>query len=86
MPKARMPAFRSHMDIALSEARAAAARGEVPVGAALVGPDGALLARAGNLTRERSDPTAHAELLVIRAACQALNSGSWQVWQDWLPA
>ena len=69
-----MPAFRSHMDIALSEARAAAARGEVPVGAALVGPDGALLARAGNRTRERSDPTAHAELLVIRAACQALNS------------
>lgn len=66
--------FRSHMDEALAEARAAAQRGEVPVGAVLVGSDGAVLARAGNRTRELNDPTAHAEMLVIRAACAALGS------------
>ncbi|WP_261193373.1 nucleoside deaminase [Pseudoruegeria sp. SHC-113] len=59
------------MAIALEEARAAAARGEVPVGAVLIAPDGSLLARAGNRTRELSDPTAHAEILAIRAACAA---------------
>ena len=58
--------FRSHMDAALAEARAAAARGEVPVGAVVVGPDGRVLAVAGNRTRELADPTAHAELLAIR--------------------
>jgi len=63
--------FRSHMDAALAEARAAAARGEVPVGAVVV-RDGAVLARAGNRTRELADPTAHAEVLAIRAACAAL--------------
>ena len=63
--------FRSHMDAALDEARAAAARGEVPVGAVVV-RDGAVLARAGNRTRECNDPTAHAEVLAIRAACAAL--------------
>jgi tRNA(Arg) A34 adenosine deaminase TadA len=59
---------------ALSEAEAAEKRGEVPIGAVVVGPDGALLAAAGNRTRELNDPTAHAELLVIRAACAALGS------------
>jgi tRNA(adenine34) deaminase len=67
-------AFQSHMNLALAEARAAAARGEVPVGAVIVSPDGQVLARAGNRTRELSDPTAHAEVLVIRAACAALGS------------
>lgn len=66
--------FRSHMDIALSEARAAALRGEVPVGAVIVAPEGRIVAQAGNRTRELSDPTAHAEMLVIRAACAALGS------------
>ncbi|UWR94866.1 nucleoside deaminase [Phaeobacter inhibens] len=66
--------FRSHMDVALAEARAAAARGEVPVGAALISPEGQVVARAGNRTRERSDPTAHAEVLVIREACAAAGS------------
>ena len=66
--------FISHMSDALREARAAAARAEVPVGAVLVGPDGRVLARAGNRTRELSDPTAHAEILAIRAACAALGS------------
>jgi tRNA(Arg) A34 adenosine deaminase TadA len=63
---------QSHMLRALAEAEAAAARGEVPVGAVIAGPDGALLAAAGNRTRELSDPTAHAELLAIRAACAML--------------
>ena len=66
--------FKSQMDIALDEARAAAARGEVPVGAVLVGPDGAILAKAGNRTRELSDPTAHAEILVIRDAAARLGT------------
>lgn len=68
------PQFTSHMEAALAEARAAAARGEVPVGAVLVAPDGRVVARAGNRTRELSDPTAHAEVLVIREACAAAGS------------
>jgi tRNA(adenine34) deaminase len=66
--------FRSYMDLALEEARAAAARGEVPVGAVIVGPDGAVLASAGNRTREDLDPTAHAEVLAMRAACAKIGS------------
>ena len=69
-----MSGFLSHMDAALDEARAAAARGEVPVGAVLVAPDGQVVARAGNRTRELSDPTAHAEILVIRAGCAVAGS------------
>jgi cytidine deaminase len=61
--------FRSHMPQALTEARAAAARGEVPVGAVVVAPDGRIVAAAGNRTRELNDPTAHAEILALRAAC-----------------
>ena len=61
------------MAIALEEARAAAERGEVPVGA-VVARDGKVLARAGNRPRELSDPTAHAEMLAIRAACAASGS------------
>lgn len=64
--------FRSFMDIALSEAAAAADRGEVPVGAVLVSPEGHVLARDGNRTRAGNDPTAHAEMNVIRTACNAL--------------
>ncbi len=56
------------MEIALEEARLAATRGEVPVGAVVLGPDGTVLARASNRTEERADPTAHAELLALRAA------------------
>lgn len=66
--------FRSHMRAALAEARAAAARGEVPVGAVLIGADGRELARTGNRTRELCDPTAHAEILAIRQACGAAGS------------
>jgi len=63
-----------HMELALSEARAAALRGEVPVGAVLVNPAGVVVARAGNRTRELSDPSAHAEMLVIRAGAASLGS------------
>ncbi|ROU03362.1 nucleoside deaminase [Histidinibacterium lentulum] len=66
--------FRSHMDLALAEARAAAARGEVPVGAVVSAPGGAVVATAGNRTRERADPTAHAEILALREACRAAGS------------
>jgi tRNA(Arg) A34 adenosine deaminase TadA len=61
------------MDIAMAEACAAAARGEVPVGAVIV-RDGVVIARAGNRTLADHDPTAHAEILAIRAACTALGS------------
>jgi tRNA(Arg) A34 adenosine deaminase TadA len=62
------------MEMALEEAREAANRGEVPVGAILTAADGSVLARDGNRTLELRDPTAHAEMLVIRAASQALAS------------
>jgi len=62
------------MERALAAARAAAVRGEVPVGAVIVGPDGAVLAEAGNRTEEDRDPTAHAEMLAIRRATAALGA------------
>jgi tRNA(adenine34) deaminase len=61
------------MQIALEEARAAAGRGEVPVGCAIV-RDGNVVARAGNRAIADCDPTAHAELIAIRAAAAALGS------------
>jgi tRNA(adenine34) deaminase len=66
-------ASASFMSIALEEARAAGARGEVPVGCVVV-RDGAVIARAGNRTMADKDPTAHAELLAIRAAAAALGT------------
>ena len=62
------------MERALREARLAAERGEVPIGAVIVGQDGTLLAAAGNRTEADRDPTAHAELLAIRAAAAALSA------------
>ncbi len=62
------------MAAALEEAQAAGSRGEVPVGAVIVGHDGRIVARAGNRTRELNDPTAHAEILALRAACAAAGS------------
>jgi len=67
------PGALQPMQLALEEARAAAARGEVPVGAAII-RKGEVLARAGNRTLELRDPTAHAEMLVIRAAAAATGS------------
>ena len=60
------------MAVALDEARQAAARGEVPVGAVIV-RDGRIIAAAGNRPRSLNDPTAHAEMLAIRRACEALS-------------
>ena len=63
----------SFMALALEEARAAGARGEVPVGCVIV-RDGAVVARAGNRTLADRDPTAHAEIIAIRAAAASLGS------------
>ena len=62
------------MATALEEARAAAAGGDVPVGAVVLGPDGAVLARAHNRREADGDPTAHAEVVALRAAARALGS------------
>ncbi|MEO0388697.1 MAG: deaminase, partial [Pseudomonadota bacterium] len=68
-------AFKSYMGLAMRAARAAGQRGETPVGAVLIDPKGGrLVAEAGNRVRELSDPTAHAEILAIRAACAAAGS------------
>ncbi len=61
------------MSVAFAEARAAELRGEAPIGAALVS-NGAVVARAGNRTRELADPTAHAEMLAIREAAERIGS------------
>lgn len=71
--KEQREGFRSFMALALEEARAAALRGEVPVGAVVV-RDGEVVARTGNRTRELRDPTAHAEMLAIREACRLAGS------------
>lgn len=63
-----------HMALALVEAEAAAGAGEVPVGAVLVAGDGTVLARDRNRIEEHRDPTAHAEMLVIRAASARLGT------------
>ena len=65
--------LRSFMDLALDQARLAADRGEVPVGAVVVFA-GQVVARAGNRVRELRDPTAHAEVLAIREACRVAES------------
>ena len=71
----RGPAAQAEaMQAALDQAQAAAARGEVPVGAVVIGPDGAILARAGNEVEARHDPSAHAEMVALRAA--AARSGN----------
>ncbi|SMX23485.1 nucleoside deaminase [Boseongicola aestuarii] len=66
--------FKSYMSLAIAEAKLAGERGEVPVGAVVVDRNGEVIARAGNRTRELCDPTAHAEVLAIRAAGQVLGS------------
>lgn len=73
MSEARKAKYGTFMQAALEEARAAAERDEVPVGAVIVRA-GAVIARAGNRTRETNDPTAHAEILAIRAACARLET------------
>jgi tRNA(adenine34) deaminase len=68
----RLGIVTAPMARALAEAKAAAARGEVPVGALLVDDTGAVVAAAGNRVEELGDATAHAEMLVLRAAATAL--------------
>ncbi|MEP2706955.1 MAG: nucleoside deaminase [Roseibium sp.] len=72
MPHSGQP-DKTYMELALDEAKKAAERGEVPVGAVLV-KNGQVIARDGNRTLELNDPTAHAEVLVIRAACAELGT------------
>ena len=66
--------FRGYMQDALAAAREAGRRGETPVGAAVSSPDGKLISVTGNRVRELRDPTAHAEVLALREACQAVGS------------
>ena len=68
-----MPVGIDFMALALDEAEKAGSRGEVPIGAVVV-RDGEVLAAAGNRTREWSDPTAHAEIVAIRQACEKIGS------------
>ena len=70
-------AERTAMTVAVEEARAAADSGDVPVGAVVLGPDGAILARAHNRREADGDPTAHAEILALRSASREL--GSWRL-------
>lgn len=65
---------QDYMQMALDEAQAAAAAGEVPVGAVIVASDGQVLARARNAMRRDNDPTAHAEIAAIRVACEKLGN------------
>jgi len=62
------------MTLAFAEAEAAGWRGEVPVGAVLIGADGVLIAASGNRVEERHDPTAHAEVVVLREATAKLGA------------
>lgn len=79
-----MTTFTSHMQRALAEARAAAERGEVPVGAVITAADGRVVAADGNRTRQLSDPTAHAEILAIRAACAEAGSERLPGYRLWV--
>jgi len=69
--------FSEAMRLALDEARAAIDHGDVPIGAVLVGPDGSAVAADHNRREEIGDPTAHAEMLVLRAAARSI--GDWRL-------
>jgi tRNA(adenine34) deaminase len=65
----------ANMRIALAEAQAAASRGETPIGAVVIDPaSGSVIARAGNAPVSRHDPSAHAEILALRAAARAVGN------------
>jgi len=68
------PVHLHHMGLALGEAAAADAEDEVPVGAVIVGPDGRVIASAHNMREQLHDPTAHAEMIAITQAAEALKS------------
>lgn len=71
------PRDRDAMRVALDEARAAGAQGDIPIGAVVLDADGQVIARAGNARERHADPTAHAEIDALRLAAQAL--GSWRL-------
>jgi tRNA(adenine34) deaminase len=73
----RHPVHALHMEMALQEAEAAFAEGEVPVGAVIVSPQGTVVARAHNQRERLNDPTAHAEMIAITQAASAV--GSWRL-------
>lgn len=74
--------YAAWMGAALDEARAATASGDVPIGAVVIGPDGTVLATGRNEREADGDPTAHAEILAIRAAAAALrDSGHDDGWR-----
>jgi tRNA(adenine34) deaminase len=77
VPDVSGAADETWMEVALAEARAALDHDDVPVGAVVVGPDGGELARDRNRREQAADPTAHAELLALRAAAGVL--GSWRL-------
>jgi cytidine deaminase len=67
-------AFNTYMDHAIEEAKKALVRGEVPIGAVIIDQYGTILSKEGNRTIELNDPTAHAEILAIRKACDELKN------------
>ena len=69
--------WHAAMRLALDEAEAAAAHGDVPIGAVVLGPDGEVIARAGNERELLGDPTAHAEVVALRRAADAV--GEWRL-------
>jgi tRNA(adenine34) deaminase len=71
------PQYAEWMGLALAEARAALTTGDVPVGAVVIGPDGAVLGRGRNAREARQDPTAHAEVEALRQA--SVSTGDWQL-------
>lgn len=79
-----MTRFTTHMPAALEAARKAARMGEVPVGAVLVDPAGQVIAMASNRTETDHDPTAHAEILAIRAGCRAARSPRLPGYRLWV--
>ncbi len=72
-----MKTHKDWMSLALQVAQEAALQGEVPVGALIVGPDGVLVATGGNRREQDHDPTGHAEVVALRAACQ--KQGDWRL-------
>ena len=71
------PSYDVPMSAALEEARAALATGDVPIGAVVLGPDGAVVGRGRNVREAEGDPTGHAEIVALREAAKA--TGSWRL-------
>lgn len=83
LPLDERPAEHAWMSVALEAARAAGEAGDVPIGAVVVGPDGEVIASAGNEREQVHDPTAHAEVLALRRAVAARqadgSAGGWRL-------